>query len=967
MTSVSRLIRIASFLMVSFIMSCELKAVTQPSYFKLAEKQFNGIEIYDVIQDKNYNYWFATSSGLFRYDCYTFTQVKCFGMKGNSVFGFTEVRNGEIFCYNLNAQIFRISDNKCNLYYELLPDERSTDVHLTCNSDSDLVVLCRTPFLFDRNKKKYSALPSMMGYHGIPFTTSDGKIICSRNGSDSVLVIQGTTFSIQALNRSESTNLGVYKFLKFSTGTVAVNMTSKAFYDLDEKSLTLTKRSQQPFESNGEYFSYYVCNDMLWIARIMRGVYISDDLFANTTPVPVFNDWIISDVYKDREGNILLSTFGVGVLVIPDVTIEGAIALPSKQVPMSIGYSATGGNLVIGSENGKLYEYANSLFSLSSASGTRPLKAMFSWPDCPFILYDDGEMNDKGNVKACYNDNKEIICLTKGSLKDAALISPHEILAAFNIGTYRISWNEKREFTVEQIEELRIRCHNIAYANTTGITGVATSQGLKLINKVGKVVPVIYNNVPLFVTEITADDNYVLAVDAEGTVLKISSDGKINKMPLNGMENEEIVQLITNGNRLYSQTDKNIYVHEYNGKLIRKISGAESFSGMKINDFCVNGDEIWVANNSGIQKFDLKDSDRKSPVPLLSFSMISAGSDTIDLLQNEFSFEESARKFRFVISSPTLRHTANIKYHYKLLGNDTGWTVADYSDHDITYQSLPAGDYTFIVKAENQGTFSHPLTFHFTVTGPFWSTWWFYALATLTIAILITLIYLNRLRVQQRKSKLINELYASRLTAIQSQMNPHFIFNSLNSIQDLVLKGDVDNSYTYITTFSDMVRRTMNYSEKDFIDFEQELKLLNLYLSLEQLRFRKELHFTIDEGNTEDIMIPPMLIQPFIENALVHGLLHKQGEKQLNVRFELGENLKCTVEDNGIGREKSKQIRERQRGDHESFSGRAIEKRFEILNQLYGTQCGYTYEDLYFEGEPSGTRVTIVLPVKHKF
>ncbi|MFM2017645.1 MAG: hypothetical protein RL007_1301 [Bacteroidota bacterium] len=966
MTSAIKLFRIVSFLVLSLTIPCQLKAVIQPSYFTLAEKQFNGIEIYDVIQDRNYNYWFATSSGLFRYDCYTFTSVKCFGMKGNSVFGFTEARNGEIFCYNLNAQIFRIADNKCNLYYELLPDERSTDVHLTCNSDSDLVVVCRTPFLFDKNKKKHSALPTMRGYHGIPFTTSDGRIICSRNGSDSVLVIQGTTFTRQALHSSESINIGVYKFLNLSTGTVAVNLASKVFYDFNEQTLTLSKRIQQPFESNGEYFRYYVYSDMLWIAGTMRGVYISDNLFANSIPSPVFNDWIISDVYRDREGNTLLSTFGAGVIVIPDVTIEGAISLPAKQVPMSISF-AEGDNLVVGSENGKLYEYENDSFSIWSGAGTRPLKAMFSWKDCPFVLYDDGEMNDKGNVKACFNDNKEIICLTKGSLKDATLISPHEILAAFNIGTYRITWNEEREFTVEPITELRIRCHNIAHAATTEITGIATSQGLKLLYKDGTVVPVNYNNAPLFVSEIAADDSSIFAVNADGEVLKIKGAGDIIKMRLKETENEEIVQLIASGKYLYSQTDKNIYVHEYKGKLKRKISGAESFSGMKINDFCVNRDEIWVANNSGIQKFDLKDSDRKPSVPLLSFSMISAGSDTVNFSQSEFSFEESARKFRFVISSPTLRHTANIRYHYKLLGNDAGWTIADYTEHDITYQSLPAGDYTFIVKAENQGVFSTPLTFHFTVTGPFWSTWWFYALATLTIAILITLIYLNRLRVQQRKSKLINELYASRLTAIQSQMNPHFIFNSLNSIQDLVLKGDVDNSYTYITTFSDMVRRTMNYSEKDFIDFDQELKLLTLYLSLEQLRFRKELQYTIDEGNSEDIMIPPMLIQPFIENALVHGLLHKQGEKKLIIRFELGENLKCTIEDNGIGREQSKLIRERQRGDHESFSGRAIEKRFEILNQLYGTQCGYSYEDLESNGEPAGTRVTIILPVKHKF
>jgi LytS/YehU family sensor histidine kinase len=223
------------------------------------------------------------------------------------------------------------------------------------------------------------------------------------------------------------------------------------------------------------------------------------------------------------------------------------------------------------------------------------------------------------------------------------------------------------------------------------------------------------------------------------------------------------------------------------------------------------------------------------------------------------------------------------------------------------------------------------------------------------------------LRLQQKKSEQINELNASKLTAIQSQMNPHFIFNSLNSVQDLILKGDVEHSYTYITTFSNLVRRTLNYSEKDFIDFEQEIKLLELYLSLEKLRFKKELNYEILYNNIEDIMIPPLLVQPFIENSLVHGLLHKEGIKNLKITFYLKDRLICTIEDNGIGREKAKAIKLRQRSDHESFSGRAIKKRFEILSTVFGGEFGYEYEDLTTNGEAIGTKVTLMIPVKYKF
>ena len=199
-------------------------------------------------------------------------------------------------------------------------------------------------------------------------------------------------------------------------------------------------------------------------------------------------------------------------------------------------------------------------------------------------------------------------------------------------------------------------------------------------------------------------------------------------------------------------------------------------------------------------------------------------------------------------------------------------------------------------------------------------------------------------------------------------MNPHFIFNSLNSIQDLVLKGDVDNSYTFITKFSNLVRRTLSYSEKDFIDFEQEIKLLELYLSLEKLRFKDELTFTIETNGIQDIQIPPMLIQPFLENALIHGLLHREGKKELSVYFKLEGALICEITDNGVGRKRSAEIKERQKSQHESFSTQAIKKRFEILESHFQNELGVEYVDLIDDnGDALGTKVILKLPTRHSF
>ena len=251
---------------------------------------------------------------------------------------------------------------------------------------------------------------------------------------------------------------------------------------------------------------------------------------------------------------------------------------------------------------------------------------------------------------------------------------------------------------------------------------------------------------------------------------------------------------------------------------------------------------------------------------------------------------------------------------------------------------------------------------------PFGKRGWFILICLILFIIIVYTVYKFQINRQKKLSKLKRETIESRLTAIQSQMNPHFIFNSLNSIQDLVLQQQGENAYNYISKFAFLVRQVLHNSELDFISLDDEIKVLDVYLELEQLRFDDDFTFQINNEVEEEIEIPPMIIQPFVENAIKHGLLHKEGQKELKLNFELKKDaLICSIRDNGVGREKSKAINERKAKNHKSFSTKSIQNRFEILQNIHGGKLGLNYEDLWHNDNPSGTIVYLKIPVKRDY
>jgi len=320
------------------------------------------------------------------------------------------------------------------------------------------------------------------------------------------------------------------------------------------------------------------------------------------------------------------------------------------------------------------------------------------------------------------------------------------------------------------------------------------------------------------------------------------------------------------------------------------------------------------------------------------------------------------------------------RIRYRLEGLDTNWQYGpDY--YTIRYERLPPAKYKLVMQASNSANeFNGPEKFILINISPaFWNTWWFRILAAICI---IALIYgFMRWRIQQRfrvqlknseKERQVAELKQKatelEMQALRAQMNPHFIFNSLNSINRFILQNDRAQASEYLTKFSKLVRMILQNSQASLITLESELESLELYLNLESLRFNYHFDYKISVPKDLDIsalQVPPLILQPYVENAIWHGLMHKEERGQLDVEvMEEDDHLYFKITDNGIGREKAAALSSKSATRHKSMGLRITAHRIAIIQNSQPLESPVTINDLVnADGNASGTEVVIKMPV----
>ncbi len=341
---------------------------------------------------------------------------------------------------------------------------------------------------------------------------------------------------------------------------------------------------------------------------------------------------------------------------------------------------------------------------------------------------------------------------------------------------------------------------------------------------------------------------------------------------------------------------------------------------------------------------------------------------TNDTLISHLSYTQNRLKFRFGILNFEPYYTT--KYWYKLHENDE-W-ISHGINTELLLNELQPDKYILHIKATDASgnNIAEEKKLSFIILPPFWRTWWFRLFIVLAVISMLAILYRKRINNIKKKAAVLQQITELEAKALRAQMNPHFIFNSLNAIQELIVTENMEDGYRYLSSFSKLLRMVLNYSEKNFISLSNEIEVLKLYLSLEALRFKQSFGYDIavDENIEADIIqLPSLLLQPYVENALWHGLRHKQGEKALTIFItEIADQLEIIIEDNGVGREKSEAIKSHKLGAEkfESKGTLLATQRIAILNQQYPGMAKTETIDLKDSvGNATGTRVIITLPI----
>jgi two-component sensor histidine kinase len=379
--------------------------------------------------------------------------------------------------------------------------------------------------------------------------------------------------------------------------------------------------------------------------------------------------------------------------------------------------------------------------------------------------------------------------------------------------------------------------------------------------------------------------------------------------------------------------------------------------------------EITMANPSELQR------NRELPVPyIMQLKVLNRPVASTPLLNLKLSHRENFLSLFFSAKAYTMPQ--GVVFRYRLKGFDD-W-VETTTGRLANYTNIPPGDYTFQLQAANNERIwnEHMLEIPVHIATPWWLTWWFRVGSILLFLGGIYWLYRFRIKQIKKKEKLKTQyekkLANVEMTALLAQMNPHFLFNSLNSIDSYIIRNESGKASEYLNNFARLMRLILQNSRSNYISLKDELEALDLYLQMESLRFRDKFQYRIHVDETLDaasVVIPPMLIQPYVENAIWHGLMHKKdggcGVVEIHISQDRENNLVCIVRDNGIGRVRAEAIKAQNPGNRKKSMGMQITRdRIEMINKLYNSSTEVKITDLVdAEGQPAGTEVRLVIPI----
>lgn len=682
----------------------------------------------------------------------------------------------------------------------------------------------------------------------------------------------------------------------------------------------------------------------------------------------------VSKTYRDATGNYWFTTMGHGIYRLnSDEFRTIRVGLPGMQEFGVHGLKKIGDTLLVGDDFNMVHS-----FTISGDSLVRGRSPMPMYGARNRILYIDrlssgrtllGTDGGLSYVQVEGRSGKTVEMGVKAIFrteKDKYLVACNWGAAMFDAQKWQITdtlWRER----------------------TTTICSISDTCYIGTLNGLYRLMPDrssvwLGNAIPFFQKRISAivkgSDGTLWVASYDGGVVGYRNNRVVASIDRNSGLNSDICRtLFIQGNILWVGTDRglNKVALDRPGLPVLHYTSKDGLGSDIVNTIYADGPVVYVGTPAGLSYFDQTKVNALPGCRLHLLSITNSGKERIaDSAHLLIPYQDKHVRLEFAAIS--YRSVGDIVYRYRMLGLDTGWQTT--KESFLEYPVLPSGRYVFQLQATNKfGVQSGLLTMPFEVATPFWQSAWFYVLVVMLFLLLVVLLVHLRIksirRRQEEKEQINHRLAELENTALQAQMNPHFIFNCLNSIQQYIFDNEVLTANKYLTGFARLVRSTLHNSSRNFITLADEVDYLSTYLSLEKLRFKEKMDYSIEVDASIDrdqFAIPPMLLQPFVENSMRHGLRHKtDGGGFIHIRFKRFEDqLLVTVEDNGIGRKKAASYKTREHIEYQSKGMSLTADRIRMMNVKYGNCIHIEVTDLVdAAGNAAGTRIVLKFPIFH--
>lgn len=933
-------------------------------------------ECYEIIQDKNGYIWFGTDRGVVRYNGYefeTFTTKE--GLNNNVVFYLYESQNGKIWFYDLENQLsyyyndsiypYKFNElikktiNKTskplgfyvdsveNIHFSFannLDDEKRHLRSIDASGKETYFEINPCDILIDQSKDNVSALFSFKRKYLI--SKKDRPIdescnVCHSTGSYSTsLRIPENNKFVNSIPRYDAGN-----------GKLYFSYFNQLF--LMEKGFPLKKIH----EFSKGIIEIEVNDDDVYLGLYDDGLYFLPNGNINET-VHIIEDCSVSGVFIDSNKCIWASTQNKGIYFIPHEYFKYHKATKGKVIN---NISGNDKEIVYSDYEGNIYDLKNDDPLGLCLNEPNYLKNIISFKGNGFLAslvsqfsYFYPSITSKPVLIPLRPEKKIIGSANDWYVTDSCL---------FGVFRNRLLVFSKNLIPLSQttISDRKLNCLSKAFKEHTLFIG--RNDGLFKFQK--DTLTRSWPNSKLCQARISdlefAKETLFIATRGEGLLVSLKGDLPYPITKKDGLVSNEIDRIHWSQNKLYVLSKQGISILSFVDSLygISNYSVENGLISNEVNDVFVRHDTIWLATNAGIVRFSEKEAPiLKKPfdIQLKSFLI----NDKEIVIKEHQSLKYFENNIEILYEALSYTSMGNINYRYILLGLDKSWKET--KSRNLRFPNLAPGDYDFIIQYQQKDLSWSPPQSMFTlvIKKPIWEELWFFVLSSILILFLVFLYIKSYLQKAENKIMIQEQLLDLERRALQAQMNPHFIFNSMTSIQSLISQRKNEAAEEFLVTFSRLVRASLNHSAKTFITIKDEVKLLSDYLEIECLRFEDAFQWQIEIKNNIEASaysIPPMVIQPFIENSINHGIrpLGRKGNISITFSKKSDSLLEVCVDDDGIGRMNAAKLVSKH---HNSKGTQLVIDRMALLNKKSSVQI----LDKITKGDPKGTKVLLAIP-----